>query len=132
MQTSQRATTTKRHARRPMPASTRPDCADLANQASAKTVRALYACFLLERREERGRRAKCNAAVDEFMHALYRITEHGDVLRLGIIYHLAPIVFALDARLDCDEAGVQLSENQVSAAIEEALAAAHNTQNWRL
>ena len=126
-------TTPQRHALRPAPTGAKPAGADLINQVSSRTQRTLYAAFLQVRGEDRGRRRQpCADAMDEFMNALYRVTEQGDVWRLSVLSHLAPVVFALDAQLDAAETGRTLSEEQVSAAINEALAAAQNTANWRL
>jgi hypothetical protein len=94
------------------------------DSVTEKTVRAFDECLAAASGEMRS-----DAALGEFMTALERVANDGEVWNPDVLRYLAPVIFALDAQLAADECGVMIGRETLIDAIKEASAMTFSVGN---
>jgi hypothetical protein len=101
--------------------------ASFLERVPEKTVRTVYAAFLQQvdgenKRLSESKERECDAALNEFLAAFFRVAERANVWQLAALWHLAPVIFTLDAQLEASKTGIELDRIEMFDVINAAAA----------
>lgn len=116
-----------------------PTATSLLVDAARQTGRTLLACFTHLQQDQQSRSRltarrnlrQADAALNEFHAAFYRVAENANLWDITALFDLAPVIFAMDAQLKAQAAGVPFDHHALHQTIRAAQAVTRDAKLWQ-